>query len=201
MQDTRTAEGSVSWKSIGQARMGGPISLVSDCMEPAPQVLSLRTPLIDAVAIIVRQELVLVRGKDRRICGLVTTTDLSEEFQKITGAFLVLGDIERLLRLLIAPVFSIDELRSVVAPHDRTRPLSSVSGLTIGAYVRLLDDPANWDRLRLEVDRQLTIERLTAVRNIRNRVMHFDPEGLREADSLVLSSTREFLRRAAKKRA
>jgi hypothetical protein len=38
------------------------------------------TPLLEAVEIVKEREVVLIRKRDKSICGLVTTTDLAEEF-------------------------------------------------------------------------------------------------------------------------
>ena len=72
----RTVKGMVSWRSIGKAfainRTG---TEVRDFTEPRPKIRELSTPLIDAVADVIKHEVILVRDESKRIVGLVTSTD------------------------------------------------------------------------------------------------------------------------------
>ena len=63
--------------------------------------------------------------------------------------------------------------------------------MTLGEYVRLLEDPKHWTRLKLPVDRHEFIERLKRICGIRNDVMHFDPQ---RVDPDAMKALREFVR-------
>jgi len=56
----------------------------------------------------------------------------------------------------------------------------SVFDLTFGEYIRLLERNDSWSKLGLRIDRKLFIGNLDKVRQIRNDVMHFDPDGIEE---------------------
>ena len=80
----------VSWKSIGeQMAWGRECKFVRDCTEHA-EIIPWNTPLITAVSKIVEHEVVLVRGQENTITGLVTTTDtrirISQAFRTISFA-------------------------------------------------------------------------------------------------------------------
>jgi len=53
-----------------------------------------------------------------------------------------------------------------------------------------IKEEKRWKKLRLEIDRVAFVSHLHKVREIRNDVMHFDPEGLEDAD---LDTLRELL--------
>ena len=63
--------------------------------------------------------------------------------------------------------------------------------LTLGEMIRIVERPANWDRLDWAADRSVFIEAFQEVRRIRNETMHFSPDPLSEAD---LETLRTFLR-------
>jgi CBS domain-containing protein len=101
MQNERNVDGIISWKSLGAARaLNRANSHVRDCMENV-EILGHDTPLFDAIEIIARREVVLVRDAERRISGLVTTSDISLQFRSLAEPFLLLGEIENHIRRLI----------------------------------------------------------------------------------------------------
>jgi hypothetical protein len=64
-----------------------------------------------------------------------------------------------------------------------------VSDLNFGGYVRILQDPASWEKIRTNLDRGIFISYLERVREIRNDTMHFDPDGIDDDD---LKELRQF---------
>lgn len=189
----RTVHGMVSWKSIGRAHVGGSSGTrVKDFMDDKVAVLSSDMSLLSAVQEIIAHEVVLVRSKTKEIVGIVTTTDLSERLQSLAAAFLHVGGIERQLRRIIGTRFPADVLQSVVAPGaDRT--VKSIADLSFGEYLRLIQPPERWERLKLKVDQALMLERLEEVRKVRNAVMHFRPGSQAGRDVARLRQTEEFL--------
>ena len=139
----------------------------------------------------------LVRNTSNRICGIVTTSDLSVQFQHLAEPFLLLGEIENHLRRLIDGRFSLSDLRSVRDPADNARPIESVADLSFGEYARLLQDPARWGRIQIPIDRQVFLRDIDAVRAIRNDVMHFDPDPIDPEDLARLRRVVQFLRQVA----
>ena len=79
---------------------------------------------------------------------------------------------------MIKDKYTVDELRAACDSPESRKRIESVSNLTLGEYLRLLENPDNWDKLELHVSREMFIERLDEIRQIRNDVMHFDPDGI-----------------------
>ena len=174
-QDMRRIDGMISWRSMGQARArGGACEFVRDCLEPI-HIIDQDAPFFEAVDTITEQEVVLVRGRDRTITGIVTTSDLSREYHQKASPFLLLGEVEDRIRILIGQNLSV-EIKQAKDPGDGTREIEDASDLTFGDYVRLLELPDNWNKLRLGIDRKVFIELLNDVREVRNDVMHFRPD-------------------------
>jgi len=194
MRDERTAEGLISWKSIGAAHaLNREVNYVRDCMETYVEILSYDTSLFDAIDAITRHEVVLVRDAEKKISGLVTTTDISLQFRSLAEPFLLLGEVENHVRRLVDGRFSQDELVAARNPSDADREIKNVADLTFGEYIRLLETPENWQRLRFALARAPFIARLGETRRIRNEVMHFHPDALPPEDLAVLRDTVKFM--------
>jgi CBS domain-containing protein len=191
MQGERDVKGVLTWESIGaRYYLGKTGQEVRDFMTSA-QVISSEKSLFAAIELIAQHQYVLVQAPDMRISGIVTSADLSRQFQQLTEPFLLLSEIEQHIRkLIVAGKFTSDLLKLACDPSDSDREIKDVADLTIGEYIRLLENPQNWERLALSIDRALFIEQLQTVRRIRNEIMHFDPDPLGPND---LASLRQFV--------
>jgi CBS domain-containing protein len=187
MTNEREVKGVITWASIGSrlALAKQPGKFARDFMEPHHEIRS-NFSIFDAIPIIVAHQYVLVRGDDNRIIGIITASDLSEQFRLLAEPFLLLGEIENLLRGLIADRFSTEELGDVREPKDSSRKIQGPDDLAFGEYLRLLERPERWQQFGLDIDRISFCKDLDNVRRIRNDVMHFDSDGVlpKELDSL-----------------
>ena len=174
MRNERDIKGIVTWQHIGAC--GPECTHVRDCMERA-EVIPGETRLLDAMRMVSEHGYVLVQAKDRTVTGIVTATDLLRFFRDLAGPFLLIGEIEGHLRNLIHRKFTREQLQ-VASGEGRT--IEGSADLTLGGYVRLLGNRANWERLGLDLHREEFIRCLESVRHIRNEVMHFSPDGLDE---------------------
>jgi predicted transcriptional regulator len=197
MTSEREVKGIVSWASIG-ARLavgknqnGNEERFVRDFMETHQEIRA-NASLFAAIDVIVQQQYVLVRGLDQKVTGIVTATDLSLQFKQLTEPFLLLGEVENHLRKLLAHRFSQEELASVC--EDENRTVDGVADLTFGEYQRLLEDPTNWTKMAINLDRATFCKKLDKIREIRNDVMHFDPDGIVPDDLRGLREFAQFLR-------
>jgi hypothetical protein len=127
---------------------------------------------------------VFVRNTDKMIGGVITTADLSAEFLALAGPFLLIGEVERRLRHIAGNVFDLDQLQAVRDPGDAARVVRGVDDLTVGEYVRLFESKDRWEQLAWEVDRKVFVESLTALRDLRNEIMHFSPDPI-ESELLI----------------
>ena len=195
MTNEREVKGVVSWKTIGsRLSLKRDCPHVRDCMEPAHEV-AIDDSLFNAISTIAQHDYVLVRAADRTISGIVTASDFNEQFRKLAEPFLLVGEIENGVRRMLHGKFSAKELDDAKAPGDEQRTIEGVADLTFGEYIRLLENEKGWKKIKLQIDRAEFVARLNKVREIRNDVMHFDPDGLEESDLNVLREFAQFLKR------
>jgi CBS domain-containing protein len=167
-------DGMISWKSIGRnLGLGKKCLTVNDCKEDII-ILKYDTPLFEAVKDVLDKEVVLVRKKDKTISGIITTTDIGEEFVSLAEPFLFIEQIENHLRRLLHEKFSPEEIQVNSQYEEKAKEIKKLSDMTFGQYVRILEHPGRFEKLGLNIDRSLFVKQLEAVRLIRNDVMHFD---------------------------
>ena len=194
MTSEREVKGVVSWRSIGsRLALSNGGTTAQDLMEPHHEIRS-HFSIFDAIPIIVAHQYVLVRGDDNRITGIITASDLSSQFRTLAEPFLLLGEIENLVRAMIADRFSAAELLEARDPSATDRDIQGVDDLNFGEYIRLLENPDRWKQFSIQVDRVTFCKDLDRVRQIRNDVMHFDPDGVPSDDLDTLRYFTNFLK-------
>jgi len=195
MTNERDVKGVISWASIGsRLGLGKHGAVVRELMDEHHEIRD-DASLFSAIPIVVQSQYVLVRGGDQRITGIVTASDLSLQFQQLSEPFLLLGEIENHIRRLIGDHFAVAELSAARDPSDSDRPINGVADLTFGEYIRLLENGDRWDKLNVAADRKTFVAQLDRVREIRNDVMHFDPDPLPDSDLDALRRFAQFLQR------
>ena len=194
MPNKGTVKGMVSWRSIGQSlHFGAKCKTVDDCMEQAREVPETAS-LFEAVKVVTVYDAVLVRSMNGAITGIVTHADIGRQFGELVEPFLLIEDIEEVLRALIDRAFSAKELKNVARndEQDHSRKVETVQDLTFGEYLRLIENREHWAQLKLPLDRKEVIKRLERVREIRNDVMHFDPDPLDDESLELLRFSARF---------
>ena len=191
MTGPRSVKGLVSWKSIGRgAATGKQCETVAECMDPASEIAQ-DDSLFEAIRIIQNNECVIVRDRTQEVCGILTASDVASQFNEISEPFLLIGEIENLIRNMIATHFTLDDIRTVHREGDKS--INDVSDMTFGQYLRLLENHSNWGKMNLSIDRVFFVNKLDEVREARNDVMHFDPEGVEPGKLRVLREFAKFL--------
>jgi CBS domain-containing protein len=194
MSTERVVKGVISWASIGsRLGLGKHGTVVCELMDEHHEI-SADASLFSAIPVIVQNQYVLVRGADQLITGIVTSSDLSLQFQQLSEPFLLLGEIENHIRRLIGDHFEVAELTAARDPSD-DRPINGVADLTFGESIRLLENPDHWEKLNVAADRKTFTVELNGVREIRNDVMHFDPDPLSDSELDALRRFAQFLQR------
>ena len=183
LKSKHAALGAVSWRSLGEVRVRGNLKLVRDATVPV-QVCSADDAVLDVWHHAERDRAVLVQGKDRRILALLSLEDLAEWMFRVTSPFLLLEELEHHLRNLL------DRRLSHALPAGK-----EAAALTLGEYVRILQNPGVWGSLGLAIDREAFVVWLDAAREARNRAVHFAPEGLGQDDIEKIQKLVVFLRR------
>lgn len=197
MTGPRDVKGVISWKTIGTrmalTEVGNSVRQFMEAIKIG-QVVEKSAPLFDVIERISGEDYCLVRARDGTIAGIVTQSDLSEKFLELSEPFLVIGEIERGVRQLLHAKFTQKELEDARNEHD-DRLIESPSDLTFGEYIRLIEKPSRWNKIKIKLERVEFIDRLKKINSIRNDVMHFNPEGIELDDLLFLRRFADFLRR------
>jgi len=195
MTGEREVKGMISWTSIGTRLALGKNGTYARELMDVHQEIRADASLFQAIPIIIQHQYVLIRGGDNRITGIVTASDLSLQFQQLAEPFLLLGEIENHIRRILVKKFSASELAAARDPGDTERVVTEVADLTFGEYIRLLENPEHWKKLNLPIDREIFIKQLDRVREIRNDVMHFDPDPMPPDDLKCLRDLVQFFQR------
>lgn len=185
MTGPRELKGAISWKSIGsRLSQRNELKYVSDAMEQAAEV-SDADSLFEVTKTIIRRDYVFVRSSaDKKITGIVTATDLSQQFQGLSEPFLLLGRIEHQIRKLIGDVFNVETLRAACDDKDpdRKSAVTKASQLMFGEYLRIFEQEDNWNKLGFVACRTTFCKELDEVRKLRNEIMHFHPDVIEDGD-------------------
>jgi CBS domain-containing protein len=140
-------------------------------------------------------------GSPENLVGIATPMDALRYLHRLAGAFLLLQEIERAIRILLRRAFSEDELTVAIERCSQARPTegarspSSIEDLSFGDYVQIVGQRDNWNSLRevFGTSRELVLAKLRPINNLRNDAFHFRRElGKNDYDRLV--TTRGWLR-------
>lgn len=194
MSNPRTVAGFITWETVGTASINGLDSTdVKDYLKTEFTILDYDTHLLEAIKTVISKEYVLVRKADKTISGIVTIADISSQFLTSTEPFLLLEQIENLIRQILNDKFLVEELKDFCLKDEDNRKVQYIDDLTFGEYIRLIEKPDNWDKLDLNINRSHFIKQLDTIREIRNDIMHFDPEGITSEQKQILVNMAQFL--------
>mgnify|MGYP006292830781 FL=1 len=195
MQNEYTIEGLVSWKTIGRVYANGKDpEHVRECKRSEVSVVKDSDSIFKLIEHVRTEEVALVQDQENRIVTIFTAADLGDLYKDMSEPFLYLGEIENSVRAILeGGQFTAEELREYQGPDDADE-IKRMDDLTFGSYVRIAENKKNWERLNLNHDRKTFTDRLDEVREIRNAVMHFDPDGLAPEQVETLKLFAAFLR-------
>jgi CBS domain-containing protein len=180
--------GSVTWRSIAKALAHESAAILADAIEPARE-RSFDQDLIDLLSMLYDHEFVFVKNAENKISGIVTAADVVKLYGETATPFFILGEIDHLLRGFVSDEWTIEQVIDVCDPEDK-RDIESHDDLSFGDYQRMLENPDRFVVLEWPLDRKTFVKALDEVREIRNRVAHFDPDPL-EPEAVAL--LRNFL--------
>ena len=186
--------GNISWKTIGSSLWHNKkTDKVEDCMEKKITAIYLDTPLLDAIQLISANKFVVVLNGDKTFSGFITSADIASEFFSITQAeaFLLLEQIELQIRLIIGRIgVSKDDIKKN-SMLKKDEP--SIDDLTFGGYCKIFEESHYWEKLNLKNDHTDFNNYLKDIKVIRNRVMHFEPEGIEPQKMQSLRNMTRYL--------
>ena len=188
LANRNTLHGAISWKSIAEAKHLNSDATVSDAVHPA-QVFDYDRRLLDVLPTLQVDEFIFVRNFDREISGIITAADVVRKYDDTAIPFFLIGEVDQELRQLIVNTFDEDTVRS--ACKSAGTAFKSFETMTVGQYQTILGNPGCWQQLGWPLDRTQFIKRLDEIRQVRNNVMHFNPDPPKPVD---VAKLRNFLR-------
>ena len=178
MTGRHSLRGAVTWQSIAHARHANTAAGFADAIVPAHEARYDRE-LIDVLSDLETWDFVFVRDEKNEVAGIVTAADVVRAYGELATPFFLIGELDQVLRQLIARTFTLEEVTSLCDP-DGSRPVSSFDDLDMGDYQRVLENPERWIKLGWPLDRATFIKRIDELRVVRNNVTHFNPEPVPE---------------------
>ncbi|UNS98182.1 CBS domain-containing protein [Streptomyces tubbatahanensis] len=186
LEDRHTLTGVATWRSVAIMYANGSGHTLSGAIEPDPPVVQSHQDFFSMLPMISEHGYVLVRDNGGRVSGIVTSADVTDRFEATAWPFFVVGEIEFRLRKCLGAKITSDAIRAV----QRFEKTGLINDLMFNDYVKLLNreqkkphlcDRANqnWAALGWTwLDRGQFVRQLDRVREIRNKIAHFDPEPL-----------------------
>jgi hypothetical protein len=171
---TRSLRGAVTWQSIARARHANTHATFAEAIVDARDA-KYDQDLIDLLPELYIWDFVFVRNQKDEIAGIVTTADVVKVYQELATPFFLIGELDQVLRQVIAKSFTMDQVRPLI-DSDGSRQISSFDDLEMGDYQRVLENPARWEQLAWPLDRVIFTKRLDELRVIRSDVTHFNPD-------------------------
>lgn len=163
-EDPNTILGAFSWESYAHATMSGrKPKIVKDAI-CNPRVVELRTDLFQSTKDIAQHGVVYITDQGK-LSGLVTSSDLTAQFEQLAVPFLAIGraeqELKRVAKLLIGE-------NQTTKKGDEIPVESMVLGQLKNYYSN------NWDLLKWKIDKDLFLSWFDTVRELRNKIAHYD---------------------------
>lgn len=185
--------GVVSWKTITKARAQNPEATFSDAIDPDVQVFDYDRRLIDVLHVLLEYEFIFVKDHERKIAGIITAADVVQTYHQTATPFILIGEIDRELHQLILSTFDEATIRDACIRAGLT--FRSVDKMTMSHYQAVLGDESCWNGLGWRLERRRLVNRLSEIREIRNRVMHFSKDAVRDGDVGMIQNFLRTIRR------
>lgn len=191
--DDRRQYGVITWRSLAKALARVPITEpVRHFTEPV-RVCKLNDDVFEVARTVHAEGPVLIEHANRQLYGPITREDLLTEFGTRLEPFLLVGEIESVVRTIVET-----RLPDAVAALRQERP-SSANGLTLGECEALLQRNENFQRSGIDLARSRFTERLGAVRGLRNDLMHFNRgDAVGPSEIITLRNLVQALRESAR---
>lgn len=189
VDDTGALVGAVSWKSYAAMHVANNDKTLANAVDRNPPTMQDGKDLLEAVSVIADHGYVLVRDQYGSLCGLVTMTDLASRYRDLLAPFQKIGEIERRLRRCTNARLATTDFSDAWG-SKRTK----AEDLTFGQYKRLLEEPARWTKFGLGITSASFCKLLDDVREIRNRLAHFNTEDIDDSKLLEVDRLLGLLR-------
>ncbi|MCX4909559.1 CBS domain-containing protein [Streptomyces sp. NBC_00878] len=187
-----TLRGVVTWSSVARMYETGADPILANAMAEHWSVAEAHQDFFSLLPMVSEHGYLLVRDSSGKFRGIVTAADVTQRFGATAWPFFAVGDIEFRLRKCLGTKLGPEAILAVQPDYKQT---GQITDLMFGDYVKLLDGnprsakqreqqraaraDQNWLDLGWPgVDRVQFVHQLDRVRQIRNKIAHFDPDPL-----------------------
>jgi predicted transcriptional regulator len=181
MDGPRSLKGAVTWRSITSALLKSSEATLADAVVHVNTV-KYSEDLLKLTPRIVAEDFVLVVDQTDQVAGIVTTADVSKLVAERAETFIMLGEVDQRLRDAIMKHLDLPTIRPLCKRPDGEE-VNSFDELTMGDYEQILANPDCWEQVGWPLDRAEVRSVMEEVREVRNDVMHFNPDPI-EPDRL-----------------
>ncbi|GLW26294.1 CBS domain-containing protein [Microbispora sp. NPDC046973] len=190
LADPSTLIGAVTQESVLSADVSGRTPTLAGITRPAAAV-AVDEEVRKAFPPDSRHRFVFVRDTAGVISGVVTLSDVHEARQKLTGPYLLIGEIELRLRKILSHIYpSVNELRQATGKAR----IHTAHELVLCDVERAFSRDESWVKLGWKIDSEVFITELATLRQIRNKYAHYRADKLWEdADSKQLTGFLEWI--------
>lgn len=195
MTSPRSTPRAVTWQSIARERHVNPEGGLAGAIVEAT-TRSFDSDLIDVLQVLESEDFVFVRDATNAVTGIVTTADVVRAYGQLATPFFLIGELDQLLRRVVTDNFTLNEVR-VTCDEDGDRNLQSYDQLTMGDYQRMLQNGAHWSALGWPLDRATFASRLSDLREVRNDLVHFNPDPVPDQSVAQIRHMIQVLRKYA----
>jgi CBS domain-containing protein len=195
MTGPRSVPRAVTWQSIARERHANPDGGLAGAIVEA-STRPFDAELIDVLPVLESEDFVFVKDSTNVVTGIVTTADVVHAYGELATPFFLIGELDQLLRRIVSDNFTMDEV-CASCDEDGDRDLQSYDDLTMGDYQRILQDPAHWASLGWPLDRTTFAARLSVLREVRNDLVHFNPDPVPDQTVSQIRHMIQLLRRYA----
>ena len=176
LSGTHTLRGAVTWQSIAYARHANPNASFADAIIPVREA-RYDQELVEVLSGLETWDFVFVRDEKNAVAGIVTTADVVGKYSELSTPFILIGELDQVLRRLISRTFTLDEVTSL-CDADGSRSVKTFDDLEMGDYQRVLENPGIGRSWAGHWTGPPSSSASMSLRVIRNNVMHFNPEPL-----------------------
>src|SRR5205823_5755668 len=138
----RNLRGAVTWRSIAQAMHQKPDANLADAIDPQVEVVDYDRDLFEILPTLQQREFVFVRNESKEIAGIVTTADVAQRYGEMATPFFQVGELDQTLRWILSRAVEVQTVQQLC-----NRPITSFDQLSIGDYLRILENADVWEKL------------------------------------------------------
>ncbi len=193
--ETNALVGIISWASIG--KITPTPEIVSECVVDISDVkLSLDADFRDAIKIVKEYGAVVVVDELDKLVGLITGSDIAEQYQILAEPFVLLGDIEESLRLILLSQSSEAKIIEFVMKDSKyDRKVENIKRLTFWDLIYFLQNKEHWAEINCfrDISRKDFCGFLQDANTTRNEIFHFRKTKFDNSTLDTLKSVREQL--------